>query len=32
MKEGTAAIPEQMTRLVMENLQESLEQCLKNGG
>jgi hypothetical protein len=29
--ESTAAIPEQMTHRVMENLAERLEQCLRNG-
>jgi hypothetical protein len=32
IEEEIAAIPEQMTRRVMENLRGSLEQCLKNGG
>jgi hypothetical protein len=32
MKEETAAIPEKMDRLVMENLRESFEQCLRNDG
>jgi hypothetical protein len=30
--EEIAAIPEHMTRQVMENLRESLEQCLRSGG
>jgi len=32
IKEEIAAIPEQMTRRVMENLGVRLKQCLKNGG
>jgi hypothetical protein len=32
VKEEIAAIPEQMTRRVMENLPESFEQCLRNCG
>ena len=32
IKEKIAAIPEQMTRRVMENLGVRLEQCLRNGG
>jgi hypothetical protein len=32
MKEETAAIPEQMTGRVIENLRERLEQCLRNDG
>jgi hypothetical protein len=31
IKDVIAAIPEQMTRRVMENRRESLEQCLRNG-
>jgi hypothetical protein len=30
--EEIAAIPEQMTRRVTENLRERFEQCLGNGG
>jgi hypothetical protein len=30
-KEEMAAIPEQMTRWVMENLGAILKQCLRNG-
>jgi hypothetical protein len=32
IKEGMAAIPEQMTRRVMENLGVRLKECLRNGG
>ena len=32
IKEEIAAIPEQMTHRVMENLGGRLEQCLRNGG
>ena len=32
IKEEIAAIPEQMTRHVMENLGVRLKQCLRNGG
>jgi hypothetical protein len=32
MNEEIAEIPEQINRWVMENLQGSLEQCLRNGG
>ena len=32
IKEEIAAIPEQMTRRVMENLGVRLKQCLRNGG
>ena len=32
VKEEIAAIPEQMTRRVMENLRVRLKQCLRNGG
>jgi len=31
-KEEIAAIPEQMTRRMMENLGVRLKQCLRNGG
>jgi hypothetical protein len=31
-KEEIAAIPEQMTRRVKENLREKLEHCLRTGG
>jgi len=31
-KEEIAAIPEQITRRVMENLRVRLKQCLRNGG
>ena len=31
-KEEIAAIPEQMTRRVLENLGVRLKQCLRNGG
>jgi hypothetical protein len=32
IKEEIAAILKQMTRRVMENRRERLEQCLRNGG
>jgi len=32
IKEEIAAIPEQMTRRVMENIAVRLKQCLRNGG
>jgi hypothetical protein len=32
IKEGTAAVPGQITRLVMQKLRGSFEQCLRNGG
>jgi hypothetical protein len=32
IKEEIATMAEQMTRRVMENLRESFEQCLRNGG
>jgi hypothetical protein len=32
IKEEIAPIPEQMTRRVLENLRERMEQCLRNDG
>jgi len=32
ISEEIAAIPEQMTRRVIENLEVRLKQCLRNGG